>query len=221
MYLRDSLGGRPNNVSTEGESMEYQESEIPQLRLIGNVLLRAILPTAFSALIGFFFFHWFVLNIHYPTFQFVSVAVVASVFFYSIVYLGRRDSFAVLLILFVLVSLLSGSTRLMWVLRDFVDTCGIAAAVLLYARLHRKSPGLRHQYFGLVFSGILGVCSILAWSLQFFFVRVLFRDHQLIAFLDLVYTAGFRGFLVGFGVGAGIALNQKLFGPASEKQAKA
>jgi uncharacterized membrane-anchored protein YitT (DUF2179 family) len=192
--------------------MESTESEPSQLHLIGQILLSSILPIVCSATIGFLFFRWSVLNIHYAAFEFVYVALVASVFFYSIVYVRLRNAYAVLLLLFLLTLLLTRSTRPMWVLRDFVDTCGIAGAVLLYERLHRKTSGLQHEYFGLVFSGILGVCSILAWSLQFFFVHYLFRAHQPINYWSLVTMAGFRGFFVGFGVGVGIVLNRRLFG---------
>jgi len=197
-------------LSKEKPTVEPSRYEIPQIRLLERILLLSILPTVCSTAIGFVFFRTSALNIHLPTFEFVHVAVVASVFFYSIVYLGKRNASAVFLLLFLLTLLLTRSTRLMWVVRDFVDTCGIAAAVLLYERIVRESSGRRREYFGFLFSGILGVCCILAWSLQFVFVQYLYRAHEPMKYLSLVYMAGFLGFFVGLGIGIGIMLNRKL-----------
>lgn len=177
-----------------------------------RILLQSILPIVCSAAIGFAFYRWLVFNPRFPTFQFAFTPMVASVYYYSVMDLHRRDTYAVLLVLVLLTLLATGSSRLMWVLRDCVDFLGVILAVEYYARLIRKSPMLQGHYFGFVFSGILGIFSIASWSLQFVLVRYLFGSHQPISYWSIVSMSGFRGFMVGLGVGVGILLNRRIFG---------
>jgi hypothetical protein len=190
--------------------MEPSYSNIRPVRVIQQILLHSLIPIACSALIGFVFYRWKVFNPHYPAFQFVESAALASAFFYALAYTRKRNAFAALLILFLLVLLDSRSTRMMYVLRDFFYTAGIAGAVLLYIRQLRTNPSLRGQYFGLVFSGILGVCTIVAWSAQLFLVEFAFVRHQSIDILTFISMAAFYGFLVGLGVGLGVVINRKI-----------
>jgi len=117
---------------------------------------------------------------------------------------------AVLLILFLLTLLITRSTRLMYVLRDLLDTAGIAAAVLLYARQLRSNPDLKSQYLGLVFSGILGICTTVAWSTQLLIVEYVFSKHLPINLLSFIPMAAFFGFMIGLGVGVGIVINRRV-----------
>jgi hypothetical protein len=190
--------------------MEQSKSDIRQLHIVQQILLHCIIPILSSTVIGFLFYRWHVFNPHYAGFQFITSAAVASVFYYSLVYLRRRDAFAVLLILFLLLLLVTRSTRSMYVLRDLLHTGGIATAVLLYDRLLRSNPSLKGQYFGLVLSGILGVCTIVAWSIQLFLVEFVFVKHQSIDPTRLISLAAFYGFLVGLGVGVGIVINRRV-----------
>ena len=190
--------------------MEPPYSDIPQIRTVQQILLHSVIPIACSAVIGFIFYRWNVFNPHYPAFQFVESAALASIFFYSLTYARQRNAFAVLLILFLLVLLVPRSTRLMYMLRDFFYTAGIAAAVLLYVRQLRSNPSLRGQYFGLVFSGILGICTIIAWSIQLFFVEFVFSKHQPVNLLSFISMAAFFGFMIGLGVGVGIVINRRV-----------
>lgn len=191
--------------------MEPHTTEIHQIALLKNILLRSILPIACSAAIGFLISRWGRFGLYPYVLQFVSDATVASLFFYSLSYLRKRDAYAVLLILFLLTLLFTGSTRPMYVLRDLLNTFGLAAAVVFYERLVRRNPDLQHQYYGLVFSGMLGVCNIVAWCLQFFFVEFVFSKHQAVDFVRFVSFAAFVGFFVGLGVGVGIVVNQFVF----------
>lgn len=188
--------------------------EIKALHIIQKIALRSIIPIICSIVIGFLFYRWNVFDPGGPTFQFVQSAALASVFYYSRIYAGKRNAYAVLLMLFLGVLLESHSTRLMYVLRDFFSTGALAAAVLLYVRQLRSNPGLKGQYGGLVFSGILGVCTMVAWSLQYAFVQFVFRDHPPIPFMYFIRIAASYGFPIGLGVGAGIAINWKILGRA-------
>jgi hypothetical protein len=190
--------------------MDRDKSEIRQILLIQQIVLHSILPVICSSLIGFLFYRWRVFSPYSPAFQFVQVAAVASIFFYSLVYARTRNAYAVLLILFLLTLLITRSTRPMWILRDLVETGGIAAAVLLYARLVRTNSVLQHQYFGLMFSGIFGLCNTIAWSLQLFFVQYIFSKHQPVNLISFISMAASYGFLIGLGVGVGIVINRRV-----------
>ena len=189
--------------------MENSDSDILQIRTIQQILLHSLIPVVCSAAIGFLYYRWNIFNPQFPRFQFVQSAAIASVFYYSLMYLSRRNAFGVLLILFLLVLLGSRSTRLMYVLRDFFYTAAIAGAVLLYVRQLQGNPSLRGQYLGLVFSGILGVCTIVVWSIQYFIVQYLYRVHPPIPLMSFFSVAAFYGFLIGLGVGVGIVVNRR------------
>ena len=191
--------------------MRQSNSDIRQLRIIQQILFHSVIPIACSTAIGFLFYRWNVFNPHYPTFQFVESAALASIFYYSLTYLRLRNAFAALLVLFLLELLVTRSTRPMYVLRDLLHTGGIATAVILYYRQLRSNSGLKGQYFGLVLSGILGVCTIVAWSIQLFLVEFVFIKHQSIDLTRFISLAAFYGFLVGLGVGVGIVINRRIF----------
>ncbi len=190
--------------------MERSESGIPQIQLIEKILLRCLLPIACSAAIGFLIAQWGRFGPYPYVLAFIEDAAVASLFFYSLIYLRRRDAYAVLLIVFLLTLLVTRSIRPTYVLRDLVNTGGIATAVLLYTRIVRNNPELQRQYYGFVFSGIMGLCNIAAWCLQLFFVQYLFSKHQPVGFLRFISFAGFIGFFAGLGIGVGIVINRKL-----------
>jgi hypothetical protein len=195
--------------------MEAPYSSIRQFRIVQQILLHSIIPIVCSGAIGFLVSRWGRVGSYPYVLQFIMDATLASFFFYALAYLRKRDAYAVLLILFLLTLLVTRSTRPMYVLRDLVNTGGLAAAVLLYARLVRRNPDPHYQYYGFVFSGILGVCNIVAWCLQFFVVEFVFSKHQQVDFMRFVWFAGFIGFLVGLGVGVGILINRKVLDRAN------
>jgi hypothetical protein len=190
--------------------MDQPNLEIKLIRAVQQILLHSIIPVVCSTAIGFLYYLWNVFNYHFPVFQFIQNAAVASIFYYSLIYLTQRNAFGVLLILFLLVICEMHSTRLMYVLRDLFYTAAVASAVLLYARQLRTNPSLNGQYYGLVFSGILGVCTVVAWSVQYFLVEFVFRYHPPMPFTPFVWMAATFGFMTGLGVGVGIVLNRKI-----------
>lgn len=201
--------------------MTPAKSDVRRILPIQQILLHSLMPVACSAAIGFLISRWGKFGSYPYVLQFVMDAAAASFFFYALTYLRRRDAYAVLLVFFLLTLLVTKSTRPMYVLRDLLNTGGIAAAVLLYARLLRKDRDWQHQYYGLVLSGIMGLCTIVAWCLQLFFVQYVFTKHQPVDFLRFVSFAGFVGFFVGLGVGVGIVLNRSVLGDARSAMTRA
>ena len=187
MDIRFIIFGGLESLFQKDKNVEELSSEMKLLYVVRQIVLHCIIPVVCSAAIGFLFYQRNVFNPGSSRFQFVQSAALASVFYYSLIYARKKNAYAVLLMLFLGVLLESHSTRLMYVLRDFFYTGAIAAAVLVYVRQLRSNPTLKGQYVGLVFSGILGACTVVAWSLQYLFVQFVFRGLPPIPFLSLIH----------------------------------
>jgi hypothetical protein len=177
---------------------------------VQQFILQSIVPILCSVVIGFVFYQGHVFDRHYGAYQFLWSGVVASVFYYLLVYLGRRDAFLGLLLLFFLTLLTTESTRPAFILRDIFYTGAIGISIFTYFRYFRGSRVPNYANPPFVLAGLYAVAYIIVAEIHFAIIRGLAMENTGGSAISLASTTAFFGVLIGFGVGAGIAINEKL-----------
>jgi len=179
-------------------------------------LLHAIVPVLCSVVVGYVFFQDGVFNREHGAFQFLWSAVVASVFYYLLVYLRPRDAYLGLLVLFLFTLVTTQSSRPAYILRDIFYVGTIGVTVVVYFRYFMKAANINAAFPALMLSGIYGVAYGIAAEihlaiLQAFAMESTGGTMRMIGF----NTVGF-GLWIGFAVGAGITLAERIF-PAKSR----
>ena len=179
---------------------------------VGRFILQTILPIFCSVLVGFVFYQGQVFDRHYGAFQFLWSAGVASVFYYVLVYIRSRDAFVALILLFFLTLLTTESTRPAFILRDIFYVGAIGITIFTYFKYFREHALLNYAYPPFVLAGIYAVVSMSASEIHLAIIRILAMEDTGGDLLSLATTTAFFGVLIGFGVGTGITINEKLAG---------
>jgi hypothetical protein len=177
---------------------------------VQKIVVHTILPVACSLLIGAVFFQDHVLDRHYPAFQFLWNAVVASVFYQLLLHLRSRDAFAGILLLFFLTLLTTGSHQAAFILRDALYIAAIGTSIFVYYRFSQKNFIHNAAYPPFMLAGIYAVLNSAASVIHVGIIRSLARDETEGALLKIVSTSAFFGALIGFAIGAGISINERL-----------
>ena len=188
---------------------------------VQQFLLLAFLPVLCSAIIGFLFYGNHIFYTEYPAFQFLWSAIVASVFYYLLVYLRPRDAYLGLIILLMLTFVTTQSTRAVYVLRDIFYVAAIGAAVLFFFHNITKRGQQFNCLNALTFSGTYAVATIIGGSLDLLIIRTMGLESFNESIATAASTSGFYGVTIGLAVGAGIAIGANIFPTAEEQSAEA
>jgi hypothetical protein len=183
---------------------------------VQQFLLHAIFPILCSVVVGYFFFQDGVFNRQHGAFQFLWSAVVASLFYYLLVYLRPRDAYLGLLVLFLLTLATTQSTRPAYILRDIFYVGTIGVSMLVYFKYFMKAASINLAFTALILAGIYGLAYGIAAEvhlaiLQAFALESTGGTLRMIGF----NSVGF-GLWIGFAVGAGITIAEKIF-PAKNR----
>jgi hypothetical protein len=174
-------------------------------------ILHALIPIACSIGVGFVFYGEGVFNRYHGSFQFVWSAVVASVSYYLLLFLRSRDAYLGFVILFMLTFVTTGSTRPAFILRDIWYTIAIGVSVVAYFRYFRQSAKLNIAYSSVTLGGIYGVMYIVASEIHLALLRGLGLEDTGGTFVSIASTTAFFGLVIGFAVGAGITIADRVF----------
>ena len=181
---------------------------------VQQLTLQTTVPIVCSIALGLIFFQGEIVQRHYPAFQFVWSGVVISVFYYLLLYVRPRDAVLGLLLLFFLTLLTTGSTQVAFIVRDIFYVGGMGATVFVYSRYFQQGSHLSYAYPGFTLAGIYGIISIASSQIDIWIMRYFAIEHMGgNTALAVARTNGFFGVLIGFAVGCGIALNERLFNP--------
>jgi hypothetical protein len=179
---------------------------------IQQFVLHALVPVICSIALGYLFYQEGVFNRYHGSFQFVWSAVVASVFYYLLVFLRSRDAYLGFLVLLMLTYLTTESTRPAFILRDIFYIGAIGASVFVYFHYFRQSAQSNYAYSAVTLAGIYGLVYIVASEIHLGIIRGFGMENTGGDFVGLAATGAFFGVLIGFAVGAGITIARKLFG---------
>jgi hypothetical protein len=178
---------------------------------VQEFILKSIVPICCSIVVGFVFYQWDVFNRHYVTFQFVWSGVVASVFYYLLIYLRPRDALLGFILLLFFTFLTTGSTRAAFILRDIFYSGGIGLSIFIYFKYFRPVAPPMFAYPAFMLAGIYGVVYIIASEIHLGVLRAFLIEEAGGTILGLATSIAFFGVSIGFAVGCGIGLNEKLF----------
>jgi len=179
---------------------------------VQQFIFHALVPIGCSILVGYMFFQDGVFNRLYGSFQFLWSAVVASVFYYLLVYLRPRDAYLGLLVLLLLTFVTTGSTRPAYILRDIFYVAAIGASVLVYFRYFKKGADLHYAYPAVILAGIYGLTyglsAVVLVAVDQAFILEGMKETMA---TNAIHNAGGFGLWIGFAVGAGIAIADRMF----------
>ena len=177
--------------------------------------LQCIIPILCSMVVGFIFSGVNVFDPHYGAFQFVWSGVVASVFYYLLASVSLRDALLGFLLLFLLTFITTGSSQPAFIMRDILYIAGIGASVFVYFKYFRQALGLAYAYPPFMLAGIYAIFNIITLEFNSWIIRNFVIENAGGGFVGLASTGAHFGALIGFAVGGGIAINEKL--PGNEK----
>jgi hypothetical protein len=183
-------------------------------------LLHAFVPVLCSIVIGYIFFGEEVFNRFHTTFQFVITPVVASVFYFLLVLGSERNAYAGLIVLFFLTLLTTRSTTAVYIVRDAFYVAAIAAAVLVYFRYFKRADQINFLYTAITLAGLYAVIYILAQEIHGALLQVSGVNAGRGDMNGTRAVFAFYGIAIGFAVGAGITLGEKVFGTLNGVQKK-
>ncbi len=173
-------------------------------------LLRSLIPVVCSILIGMLFFRMSVFVRTYSSFQYIANAVTASLFYNLLITVRRREAYLGLLILLFLTFAVTRSDTFQLITRDIFAVAAIAGTVALYVQYFRDRSRGNIFYPAIVMAGLYGILYIVASSLQLMLLWVTSTEVREMSIRMLAPSTAFWGVTIGFAVGAGIMIAEKL-----------
>jgi hypothetical protein len=179
---------------------------------VQQFLLHILAPIMCSIAVGFVFNQGDVFDRHYGAFQFVWSAVVAAVFYYLLVFVRFRDALLGFTLLFLFTFLTTESTRPAFILRDIFYVGGIGLAIFLYFHYVARSPAGNHAFTPFMLAGIYAIVYIIASEIHLGILRTFAMENTGGTIGSVASACAFFGVLIGFALGCGISLNDRLWG---------
>jgi hypothetical protein len=171
-----------------------------------------MIPVVCSIIVGYIFYGLGVFDRYHGSFQFVMSAIVASVFYYLLVYLRVRDAWLGLILLTFATLLTTESTRPSYILRDIFYVAAIGSAVFIYHTEFSQYAGHNRAFPAIILGGLYGILSVIASEIHLWFIRTFAMEDTGGTLVGLAATTAFFGLLIGVAVGAGITLADELLG---------
>lgn len=175
-------------------------------------LLHALIPVLCSVVLGFIFFGRDIFNQSYTTSQFVNTPIIASVYYFLLVLGNDRNAYAGLFVLLLLTLFSTHSMTLVFILRDILYVAAIAFAVMVYFKHFRQSARINLFYPAITMSGLYAVTYVIIWEVYLAIVRATDVSAAQEAGTSVVATIAFYGVAIGFAVGGGITVADKILG---------
>ncbi len=163
----------------------------------------SLFAAAGTIIIGFIIFQSAIFQMNNNAFQFVAFGIVGGIIFSTFRFLSRFQATAAMLLLFVLDMALERSTTWKFILPDVLYYFGFTIAIFFFA----------YYYFdklhGVIIGRVLMLSSIAALSyvvitIILYLVFLVTSNEFGLNLLQMIYFNLSQGFLIGFGLGAGI-----------------
>ena len=176
-----------------------------ETNVISEIVCKSIVTVSFCLVLCVALYRSLPFNIHYVSFEIVAYSVIGSLFFFSL-QINVRNSFALLLAMFVLQSgLLTRSSHWQWLVRDATFIAAVGGSLYVYYNsFYRRTAQLRS-----ILPLVLGTIFVLAFSLATAIVGLM--EWQAIGLLgprlwSAVQLNAVNGFVIGLGIGLGILM---------------
>jgi hypothetical protein len=182
---------------------------------VQQFLLHALVPVVSSVVLGFVFYQEGVFNRYHGSFQFVWSSVVASIFYNLLVFLRPREAYLGLFVLLLLTFVTTHSTHAAYILRDIFYVGAIGVSILIYFNHFRQRAHINVAYPAITLAGLYAITYIIASEVHLVILRSLAMEDTGGSFVSIASTTAFFGVLIGFAVGSGITIAEKLFAKTS------
>lgn len=183
----------------------------PSLKSV-QFILHVIIPVVCSIIIGFILCGMDIFNPNYHTFQFIDTPIIASVFYFLLVLGKPKHAWVGLFFLLVLTIFMVHSTTAILIARDLFYVAAIGAAVLLYVKYFKQGAHFNYLYPAITMAGLYSTAYITTRVIHFVILRSLGYSAVHETVLSVASTPAFYGVTIGFAVGGGITIADKLFG---------
>jgi len=179
---------------------------------VQQFIMHALVPMICSVVLGFVIYQDGVFNRQHGSFQFVWTGVVASIFYYLLVFMRSRDAYLGLFLLLLLTFVTTQSTRAAFILRDIFYIGAVGASIFIYFNYFRQSAHIHIAYPAVTLAGIYSIMYIVASEIHLGIVQTLDLGMTGASIVGIASSSAYFGVLIGFAVGSGIALAEKFFG---------
>ena len=183
----------------------------PSLKSV-QFILHAIIPVVCSIILGFILCDMDIFNPNYHTSQFIHTPIIASVFYFLLVLGKPKYAWAGLFVLLVLTIFVVHSTTVILISRDLFYVAAIGAAVLFYFKFFKQGAHFNYLYPAVTLAGLYSAAYITTRVLHFVILRSLGYSDGHMTVLSVASTPAFYGATIGFAVGLGITISDKLLG---------
>ncbi len=181
-------------------------------------LFNCVAPVICSIALGSLIYGSNVFNRTQGAFQFLWSPIVASVFYYLLVFVRSRDADLGLIILLFLTLVTTRSTHTAFILRDIFYVGATGGSMLIYFRYFKQGANLSAGYTACTVAGIYGLVFIVCSEIHLLILRAFGLEHTGGNAISLASATAFFGLLIGFAVGAGITIAGMLFGDPDKLQ---
>lgn len=170
---------------------------------ISRVLANSVVALTTCLVMGVIFNGWSVFSFHSTAFQFVIYGTLGSLFFFSLK-ASRRDSLALLLVLFLVqTSLITRYHSSVFFLRDVIFFLAVSVATyIFFIYFHR--PGQRDKWLEPLILAVLFALSFFVALVALHVFKGVFLSFEQLRFVIVPVME--NGFLIGLGIGLGIVL---------------
>lgn len=175
------------------------------LNVITDVVGKSLVAILCCLILGFILYQWRLFNLYTPSAQIVLYGVIGSLFFFTL-RISRRNSFAVLLVLFVIhLGLLLNQLRFASIAQQSVFYAAVASALyVFFAVFYRRAITYRSLY-PLVLATLFAMTFFLATGILFLYQLAVptYPSQQILQALEINVT---NGFVIGLGIGLGVLI---------------
>ncbi|MHB8156504.1 MAG: hypothetical protein ACYDEQ_03820 [Desulfocucumaceae bacterium] len=175
-------------------------------------ILHAIIPVVCSIILGLILCNGNIFDTFSSTTQFIYTPIIASVFYYLLAYDKPKYAWLGLIVMMVLNVILNHSTGVPLISRDFLYVAAIAIAVFLYFKYFRQGAHINYFYTAFILAGLYSVAYIVTTEIHFATLPYFSQMTGHIAIILIASTPALYGVTIGFAVGGGITIADKLFG---------
>lgn len=175
-------------------------------------ILHAIIPVVCSIILGFILCGTDIFNQNYHTSQFIYTPIIASIFYFLLVLGKPKHAYVALFVMLVITAISSHSTIAPLILRDLLYVAAIGAAVLLYFKYFKQGPQSNYFYPAVTLAGLYSVIYVTTSEIHFVTLWSLGYTPGYKTAMSMATIPAFYGVTIGFAVGGGITIADKLFG---------
>ena len=180
-------------------------------------VLHVIIPVICSIIIGFMLCGVEIFDQHSITSVFIQTPIIASVFYFLLTLGKPKGTYVGLFVLLVLTFIVDHPTTSVFIFRQLIYFIEIVIAVFLYFKYFRQRANTNYFYTAVTLSGLYATICLTISQVHVSAFKLLGLDDGRITAWTLATHSAFFGAAIGFAVGGGFTIADKLLGDMSSR----